>query len=69
MRGRSSLARARHAGSALGCLDAIAGETVVKPARNRRCQPEATAAVSYVAAQLALAAESMARRRERRRGQ
>ena len=49
-------ARALAPGSALGCLDAIAGETVVDACENSLfASPEATAAaVSYVAAQLSL---------------
>jgi hypothetical protein len=49
-------ARALAPGSALGCLDAIAGETVVEACeKSLFASPEATAAaVSYVAAQLSL---------------
>jgi hypothetical protein len=53
-------ARALAPGSALGCLDAIAGETVVDACeKSLFASPEATAAaVSYVAAQLSLLAAS-----------
>jgi hypothetical protein len=53
-------ARALTPGSALGCLDAIAGETVVDACeKSLFASPEATAAaVSYVAAQLSLLAVS-----------